>query len=92
MAELSPDIQTVYRRLDTLEKEIHQLRELLRPQISAYQTTQPGEHPYVESAPNVLNGEPCIKGTRTPPYGRLSSTGNSAARPKKLRANYRIFG
>jgi len=65
MAESLSDIQIVYKRLDTLEKEIRQLREILRPQISSVQIAQ-GEHPYIDSAPDVLEGEPCIKGTRTP--------------------------
>ena len=66
MAELSPDIQTVYRRLDAIEKEIRQLRELLGPQAAPARAAQPTEHPYVESASHVLGGEPCITGTRTP--------------------------
>jgi len=66
MSEWSADIQTVYRRLDTLEKEIHQLRESLRSQVTYAQATRAGEHPYVESAPDILNGEPCVRGTRTP--------------------------
>ncbi len=66
MAELSPHFQTVYRRLDAIEKEIRQLRELLGPQTPSAQTAQPTEHPYIESVATVLGGEPCIKGTRTP--------------------------
>jgi len=66
MAELSPDIQMVYKRLDTLEKEIRHLRESLRPHLSSSSAIPSGEHPYIESTPDVLNGEPCIKGTRTP--------------------------
>jgi uncharacterized protein (DUF433 family) len=66
MAELSSDMQTIYKRLDTLEREIRQLREVLRPQVSVVQGMQSGKHPYVESDSAILDGEPCIKDTRTP--------------------------
>ena len=59
------DMQVVYKRLDALEKEIRQLREMLLPQGSIMHTAEGGEYPYVESVPDVLGGEPCIKGTRT---------------------------
>jgi len=60
------DMEIVYKRLDALEKDIRQLREMLLPQGSVTDTARGGEHPYVESVPYVLGGEPCIKGTRTP--------------------------
>lgn len=65
MSEFALDIQTVFRRLDSLEREIRQLRELLRTQFTPSKTAQPSEHPYVERISSVLGGEPIVTGTRT---------------------------
>ncbi len=66
MTETLPNYQAVYKRLDALEREIRQLRELLNPQIQPESNVYSSEHPYIENIPNILNGEPIIKGTRTP--------------------------
>ena len=65
MAEFSLDIQTVVTRIDALEKELRHLRQSLLPaeNLSSRQQT---DHPYIESIPSVLSGEPVIKNTRTP--------------------------
>jgi uncharacterized protein (DUF433 family) len=48
-----------------LEREIRALRETLRAPLSPT-ASQPTDHPYVESVPGVLGGEPVIRHTRTP--------------------------
>ncbi len=63
MTEFALDLQTVIRRLDALEAEIQRLRQSL---VSAEHTPSLSGHPYVESVPSILGGEPVIKGTRTP--------------------------
>jgi len=60
------DVQAIFKRLDRLEQEIRQLRELLRAQLPPPPNAQPTDHPYIEKAPTILSGEPVIKGTRTP--------------------------
>lgn len=65
MTEFSLDIQTVVARIDALEKELKQLRQSLLP-AENLSLRQPTDHPYVESIPSVLSGEPVIKNTRTP--------------------------
>ena len=65
MAELSFDIQTVVKRIDALDTELRQLRQTLLPMDST-QSRKPTDHPYVESVPTILGGEPVIKNTRTP--------------------------
>jgi len=65
MAEFPLDIQTVVKRIDALEKELRQLRQSLLP-AGQIPSRQPTEHPYVESVPSILSGEPVIKDTRTP--------------------------
>ncbi len=65
MTELSLDIQTVVKRLDALEVELRQLRQSLLP-VDELQPRRPTDHPYVESIPAILSGEPVIKNTRTP--------------------------
>lgn len=64
MAELSFDIQAVFQRIDALEKDIRQLRDILRPHVPT--VSPPSDHPYIESIPTILSGEPVIRGTRTP--------------------------
>lgn len=59
------DVQQVVRQLDTLETEIQRLRELIHP-LETPTTAQETDHPYVERVPNILSGEPVIKGSRTP--------------------------
>lgn len=66
MADLTSDVQIVYRRLDSIEREIHQLREALQPQVMAAGVPVSVEHPYVERVPAILGGEPVVRGTRTP--------------------------
>ncbi|GAB4463634.1 MAG: hypothetical protein Kow0070_24450 [Anaerolineales bacterium] len=58
MAEFAFDLQTVIARLDALETELQRLRQALRAVAL--------DHLYVESVPDVLGGEPVVKGTRTP--------------------------
>ncbi len=65
MSEFSLDIQTVVIRIDALEKELKQLRQSLLP-AEELTSRQPTEHPYIESVPAILSGEPVIKNTRTP--------------------------
>lgn len=65
MADTPIDIDTVVKRLDFLEQEIHQLRGLLRPKEPEGSAATP-PHPYIESIPDILGGEPIIRGTRTP--------------------------
>jgi uncharacterized protein (DUF433 family) len=59
------DTQTISTRLNHIEEEIKQLRELLRPEIPSEQEAN-GGHLHVETVPTVLSGEPVIRGTRTP--------------------------
>lgn len=66
MAEMRPTIQTVSKRLETLEKKFAQLQQGLRPTAPAAPTITPGDHPYITHRVTVLGGEPCIHGTRTP--------------------------
>lgn len=65
VTEYSLDLQTVLKRLDMLEAELRQLRQTL---FSAenIQPRTPTEHPYIESVPAILQGEPVIRDTRTP--------------------------
>ena len=65
MTESSLDIQTVVKRIDALEKELRQLRQSLLP-VNNLLPRQPTDHPYIESVPVILSGEPVIKNTRTP--------------------------
>ena len=58
--------QQLAHRLDILEGTVRELRELLQPQGIARPAGEVTEHPYIERQANVLNGEPVIKGTRTP--------------------------
>lgn len=64
MTEL--DLEYVSKKLDSLERELRQLRESVRPYVTAPAGGEAGKHPYVESNPGVLRGEPIIAGTRTP--------------------------
>ena len=64
MTQFSPDLQTVLVRLDALEAELKRLRQSLVPAEGASGAAT--DHPYVESIPGVLGGEPVVKGTRTP--------------------------
>jgi len=65
MTELSLDIQSVVKRIDALDTELRQLRQTLLP-MDTTQLRKPTDHPYVESVPTILGGEPVIKNTRTP--------------------------
>ncbi|GAB4545847.1 MAG: hypothetical protein Fur002_20340 [Anaerolineales bacterium] len=58
MTEFAFDLQTVIARLEALETELQRLRQALRAVAL--------DHLYVESVPDVLGGEPVVKGTRTP--------------------------
>ena len=59
------DTQTISTRLNYIEEEIRQLRELLRTELPSKQDAN-GEHLHIETVSTVLSGEPVIKGTRTP--------------------------
>ena len=63
MTQFSLDLQTVINRLDALETEFKRLRQSL---LSAEDGVIALDHPYVESVPGILSGEPVVKGTRTP--------------------------
>lgn len=64
MTQFSLDLQAVITRLDALEVELRRLRQSLE---SAEGLGSPdADHPYVESLPDVLSGEPVINNTRTP--------------------------
>jgi len=64
MTQYSLDFQAVIARLDALEAELKRLRQSLLPAEDARGVVT--DHPYIESVPNVLNGEPVVKNTRTP--------------------------
>lgn len=64
MTQFSLDLQTVIARLDALEAELKRLRQSLVPAEGA--RGMETDHPYIESVPEVLSGEPVIKNTRTP--------------------------
>lgn len=65
MTQFSLDLQTVLNRLDALETEFKRLRQSL---VSSEEDARRilSNHPYVESLPTVLSGEPVVKNTRTP--------------------------
>jgi len=63
MTQSSIDLQTVINRLDALEMEFKRLRQSL---LSIENVAESLDHPYVESAADVLDGEPVVRGTRTP--------------------------
>jgi uncharacterized protein (DUF433 family) len=65
MTEISFDIQTVLKRLDALETELRQLRQTLSS-ADNIPLRKPTDHPYIESIPTILSGEPVIQNTRTP--------------------------
>jgi uncharacterized protein (DUF433 family) len=58
------DAITISKKLDSIESEIRHLRTLLRWESTT--ALQPAHHPYIESIPTILGGEPIIAGTRTP--------------------------
>ncbi len=64
MTEFSLDLQTVINRLDALETELKRLRQSLVFVEGARGIL--ASHPYVESVPEILGGEPVITNTRTP--------------------------
>jgi len=64
MTEFDPEY--VSRKIDSLERELRRLRESVRPYIAAQAGGEAGRHPYVETNPGVLRGEPIVAGTRTP--------------------------
>jgi uncharacterized protein (DUF433 family) len=67
MAELTlEEIRAALKRLETLEQEIRQIREILCAQIPPAPNAQQTDHPYIEKVPTILSGEPIIRGTRTP--------------------------
>ncbi len=57
------DLKAVFKRLDAVEGELREIRELLRDTAAP---AEPAGHPYVESVATILDGEPIIRGTRTP--------------------------
>lgn len=66
MSEQAWDMQTVIQRLAALEYELERLRRSLGTFAHPAVTPQATQYPYIESVPDVLGGEPVIKGTRTP--------------------------
>ncbi len=66
MTEPATETPTIYTRLNAVEKEIYELRELIRATAPKDALTKPAEYPHIERVPNILGGEPIIKGTRTP--------------------------
>jgi uncharacterized protein (DUF433 family) len=64
MTQFSPDLQDVITRLDALEAEVKRLRQSLESAEGSHSAMS--DHPFVESVPDVLNGEPVINNTRTP--------------------------
>jgi uncharacterized protein (DUF433 family) len=65
MSETPIDYSAVVTKLNILEKELRQVRELVQSQ-AVYSVYSPVENPYIERVPDILRGEPVIKGTRTP--------------------------
>lgn len=63
MTQFPLDLQTVINRLDALEMEFKRLRQSL---MSVENVAASLDHLYVESAADILGGEPVIIGTRTP--------------------------
>lgn len=64
MAQSSLDLQAFIARLDALEAELKRLRQSLMSAEVAHGAVT--DHPYVESVPDILSGEPVVKTTRTP--------------------------
>ncbi len=64
MTQFSLDLQAFIARLDALEVELKRLRQSLVSE--EWQHGALAGHPYVESVPAILGGEPVIKNTRTP--------------------------
>ena len=64
MTQFSLDLQAVIARLDALEAELKRLRQSLTSVEGAHGAAT--DHPYIESVPDVLGGEPVVKNTRTP--------------------------
>lgn len=65
MNELTWDMPTIREKLDNLEMEVQQLRQLLTSNWMLVRNPNL-THPYVESVADILRGEPIITGTRTP--------------------------
>ena len=66
MTNIAPTLQTLSKRLEVLEERFAQLQRSTRATTPTAASSAPGEHPYITSLPSVLDGEPCIRGTRTP--------------------------
>ena len=66
MSQTIPGTQQLVHRLNILEGTVRELHELLQPRAVARPVGEVTKHPYIERQTNVLNGEPVIKGTRTP--------------------------
>lgn len=60
------DIQNILQRLSAMEEEIRKMRELICASAPSDPLARPTEYPHIESVPDILSGEPVIKGTRTP--------------------------
>ena len=66
MTNMAPTLQTLSKRLEALEERLAQLQRSARATTTAAASSAPGEHPYITSLSSVLDGEPCVSGTRTP--------------------------
>jgi uncharacterized protein (DUF433 family) len=66
MSEKTLDMQVIFQRLAALEENLEHLRQSLKAFVRPIATPQTAQHPYIETVPEVLGGEPVVKGTRTP--------------------------
>ena len=66
MPETALDIEAIYRKIIGLELELYQLRRLISSHLPNASKAQATENPFIERVPDILSGEPVIRGTRTP--------------------------
>jgi uncharacterized protein (DUF433 family) len=60
------DVQAIARQVAMLELDLERLHRSFQTFIRPTMTSQATQYPYVECEPEVLGGEPVIRGTRTP--------------------------
>jgi uncharacterized protein (DUF433 family) len=65
MSNSPVDVQTIAKRLSSLEEQIRELQVLLSSQTSPSPAETATDHPYVTRVETILGGEPIVKGTRT---------------------------